>query len=79
MAKFFIPLIVAFWISAIALISVQNATPVSFQFLGFQSVQIPLGLVIAFSAALGMVGMTFGLPLWQITRSSQRSREDFEA
>ena len=76
MTKFLISLIVAGWVCAIALVSVQNATPVSLQFLAFQSVQLPLGLVLAFSAAIGMVGMAMLLPMKKAIGSS--AREDFE-
>jgi uncharacterized integral membrane protein len=76
MAKILIALIVAGWVSAIALISVQNATPVSLRFLAFQSVQLPMGLVLAFSAAIGMVGMAVLLPMKRTIGSS--GREDFE-
>lgn len=75
MTKLLISLIVAIWVGAIALISVQNATPVTLQFLIFQSVQLPLGLVLAFSAALGMVGMALLLPS---KRAIGGAREDFE-
>jgi uncharacterized integral membrane protein len=66
MAKFFTALIFAIWIVAIALLSVQNATPVSLRFLAFQTVQIPVGLVLALSAALGMVGMAVALPMLRL-------------
>ncbi|HEY9629860.1 MAG TPA: LapA family protein [Coleofasciculaceae cyanobacterium] len=78
MAKLIIMVIVAFWVSAIALLSVQNAAPVALRFLGFQSVQLPLGLVIAFSAAIGMVGMAIVLPLLRSAVGLSANREDFE-
>lgn len=56
--------ILAGWVVAIAIISVQNATPVSLRFLTFQSVQLPAGLVLAFGAALGMLTMGLTQPLW---------------
>ena len=55
-ANFLILLIIAVWVVAIALISVQNATPVSLKFLVFQSIQIPFGLMLAFSVAVGLLG-----------------------
>ncbi|NJR61910.1 MAG: DUF1049 domain-containing protein [Cyanobacteria bacterium CRU_2_1] len=67
--------IMAFWVCAIALVSVQNAAPVSLRFLGLQSVQMPFGLVLAFSAAVGMVGMAIVLPK---AGANSRKREDFE-
>lgn len=63
MAKLFIPLITAVWVGVIALVAIQNAAPITFQFLGFQSIQIPIGLVLAFSGVLGMAGTALVLPL----------------
>lgn len=57
-------LVLASWVVAIAILSVQNATPVSLKFLNFQSIQIPVGLVLAFSASVGIVGMALVQPLW---------------
>lgn len=48
-------LIPALWIIAIAILSVQNATPVSLRFLWFQSVELPLGVVLSFCAAGALV------------------------
>ncbi|NER34732.1 MAG: DUF1049 domain-containing protein [Oscillatoria sp. SIO1A7] len=48
--------IAAFWVVAIAIVSVQNATLVSLQFLGLRSIQIPVGVVLAASVGVGMVG-----------------------
>ncbi|MEM0978726.1 MAG: hypothetical protein AAGH78_00495 [Cyanobacteria bacterium P01_H01_bin.58] len=45
----------ALWIVAIAIIAVQNATPVAIQFLTFQSVALPFGVVLSFCVALGML------------------------
>jgi uncharacterized integral membrane protein len=47
--------IMAAWIVTIALISVQNATPVSFKFLIWQSVPLPLGLLMAIGVAGGLL------------------------
>ncbi len=49
--------IVAVWVAAIAILSVQNATAVSLQFLTFQSIQLPVGVLLAFSVSGGMVAM----------------------
>jgi uncharacterized integral membrane protein len=69
MTQFLISLIVAIWVSAIALVAIQNATPISLQFLSIRSVEIPLGLVMAFSASIGMIGTALALSLWRSTRS----------
>ncbi|WP_353932882.1 DUF1049 domain-containing protein [Okeanomitos corallinicola TIOX110] len=52
-----IAVIIAVWVLAIALISVQNATPISLRFLFFQSIQVPFGLMLAFWVAVGLVGV----------------------
>lgn len=49
--------LLAVWISAIAIVAVQNFTAVSFKFLQFESIQVPFGLVLAFSVGLGALGM----------------------
>ena len=57
--------IAAFWVVAIAIISVQNATLVSLQFLAWRSIQIPVGVVLAASLGAGMVGGAMAPSLWR--------------
>ncbi|AFY53770.1 Protein of unknown function (DUF1049) [Rivularia sp. PCC 7116] len=75
-------IILAFWIIAIAIISVQNATPVSLRFLTFESIQIPVGLVLTFFVALGMIAASLLQPLITSSNSkrtnSRRYEEDAE-
>jgi uncharacterized integral membrane protein len=56
-------LILTVWIGAIALVAVQNAGSVSLRFLNFQLVEMPFGLILAFSAGLGIAGMAIAQPL----------------
>ncbi|MBP0013364.1 MAG: DUF1049 domain-containing protein [Roseofilum sp. SBFL] len=62
-------LLLSVWISAIAILSVQNATPVSLKFLLFESVQIPVGILLAFSASLGLLAGLLILP-WGSNKTS---------
>ncbi|PSB04772.1 DUF1049 domain-containing protein [filamentous cyanobacterium CCP2] len=80
MAKVFVSLILAAWVCGIALLAAQNGSPVSLYFFNLQSIQIPVGIALAFCAAAGMVGMAIVLPLFQSRRVSPslRDREDFE-
>ncbi|MGB3651124.1 MAG: LapA family protein [Rivularia sp. (in: cyanobacteria)] len=73
-----ISIIVALWIMAIAIISVQNATPVSLRFLTFETIQIPVGLMLAFCVAVGMIVTSLLQPLRGISnrRSTSRRYED---
>ncbi|MDF5708993.1 MAG: LapA family protein [Nostoc sp. S4] len=63
--------VIAIWVMAIAIISVQNATPVSLNFLTFQSIQIPVGLVLAFCAVIGLISVALLQPLWYLAGSGQ--------
>ncbi|KPQ33449.1 MAG: hypothetical protein ACLFM4_15370 [Phormidium sp.] len=47
--------LIALWVVAIAMLAVQNASAVSVQFLVLASVPIPLGTLMAFSGALGLL------------------------
>ncbi|MDC0835271.1 hypothetical protein CKA32_006287 [Geitlerinema sp. FC II] len=47
--------VTAIWAIAIAGLAIGNATPVSLQFLAWQSIEIPLGTLLAFAGAGGLV------------------------
>jgi uncharacterized integral membrane protein len=77
MTNLIISIIIAFWMGAIALLSVQNATSVTLRFLQFQSISLPLGVVLSFCIASGMVGTAIVLVLGRSTRqSSERFLDD---
>jgi uncharacterized integral membrane protein len=80
-ANLLISVVVAVWVMAIALLSVQNATLVRLKFLSLQSIQIPVGLVLAFCVCVGLIGITLLQPLWGLGdsgRGSSRLDEDAE-
>lgn len=68
-------LLLAGWIGAIAILAIQNFSPVSLRFLGFQSIEIPIGLVLAFSVSIGLLGTAILQPLLGLS-SFQRDDED---
>jgi len=69
-------LLLSAWIGAIAILAIQNFSPVSLRFLGFQSISIPVGLVLAFSVGIGIVGTAIAQPLLGFS-SFQRDDEDY--
>lgn len=71
-------LLLSLWISAIAILSVQNATPVSLKFLLFESVQIPVGILLAFSASLGLLAGLLILPWGRGNGSPFSQTEDLD-
>lgn len=77
LANLLTSIIVAVWVVAIAILSVQNATPVSLRFLNFQSIQLPIGLVLAFSAGVGLIATALLLPLWVAPSQSNNDDDDF--
>lgn len=70
-------LIITVWIGAIALISVQNATPLSLRFLSFQLVEMPFGLILAFSAGAGVIGTAIVQPLLSSSPPPEDEDDDF--
>lgn len=75
-----ISLVLASWVIGIAVLSVQNATPVSLTFLlGFRSIQMPVGVVLAFSAGAGLVGGAIALPLFNLSDAGQSETIDRDA
>jgi uncharacterized integral membrane protein len=78
LALLLIALIIAIWISVIALVSVQNAEPVTLKFLALESIALPFGLVLALSAGIGVLGSAVLLPLFGLAGSSNQSDSEDE-
>jgi len=72
----FLSVVLATWILAIALISVQNATPISLRFLVFQSIQVPFGLMLAFWVAVGLITVSVGQLLANMGGSENSADEE---
>jgi uncharacterized integral membrane protein len=68
-------LILASWVSAIAILSIQNITLVSLKFLTWETIKIPFGVVLAFSFGVGAILGAIAPLLWQI---SGRRRDEYE-
>lgn len=47
--------IVVMWISAIALVSIQNITSVSLKFFTFSTIPLPFGILLAFCVSIGIL------------------------
>ncbi len=71
-------LILAGWIAAIALLSIQNITPVSLKFLTLETIQIPVGIVLAFSVGIGLVAGAI-VPILAPQARGQREQYFYEA
>lgn len=72
LTTFLAALLLATWVSAIAVLSVQNFTAVRLRFLTLQFVEVPVGIVLAFCVGVGMVGTAVVKPLLQDARLQDR-------
>lgn len=74
-------LILAGWVGAIAILSIQNITPVSLKFLVFQTIEIPFGIVLAFSVGIGAIAGAIIPLVWQLAEGKRpqyyEEEEDF--
>lgn len=69
--------LMAAWLGGVALFSIQNVTPVSLKFLGFASIQLPVGLMLSFCVGSGLIlGAVFPLLLPSASGRSRRNRFD---
>ncbi|HEY9726285.1 MAG TPA: LapA family protein [Chroococcales cyanobacterium] len=66
-------LVLATWIGAIALLAIQNVTPVSLRFLNYETIQIPMGIVLAFSVGIGAIVGAIAPVVWRLA-GGQRER-----
>ena len=64
-ANFVSSLLLAFWVSAISIFSIQNIQLVSIKFLAWQSIQIPVGVLLAICAGSGIILGSLLPLLWQ--------------
>lgn len=76
LASFLTSSVVAVWIVAISLLSMQNADPIRLKFLRYQTIQLPVGFVLAVSAGVGVVATSLMQPLWGMGDTPARSIED---
>lgn len=63
----FSSLLLAAWVVAAAVLAVQNVTGVSLRFLGGQTIQIPVGVLLALCVALGVVAGAIVPLVWRIS------------
>lgn len=74
MVKLLVTIIPALLVVAIAILSVQNATPVAITFLNTSTVELPIGIWLAFGLGLGMIGTALLLSLFGFGRKAKSSR-----
>ncbi len=65
MLSFLSSLVMSLWLILIAVFSIQNVTDVTLRFLVFESIKIPLGVVLAISAAVGMLAQPLLLAIFR--------------
>lgn len=64
-SNFMSSLIIAVWVTGIAVFAIQNVRAISLKFLVWQSIQFPIGVLLAFCASVGFIGGSLLPILWQ--------------
>jgi uncharacterized integral membrane protein len=72
MVKLLVTIIPAALVIAIAILSVQNATPISITFLQASTVALPVGIWLAFALGLGMAGSALLLSLFGLGKKAEK-------
>jgi uncharacterized integral membrane protein len=73
-------IVLAAWLVAIAIISIQNITPINLKFLIYETIQIPFGIVLALSVGVGAIAGAMAPILWKMAggqREPYYEEEDF--
>ncbi|MEM7726957.1 MAG: LapA family protein [Cyanobacteria bacterium P01_A01_bin.45] len=73
-----ISLVIAFCVIFIALLSVQNAQPVYLKLFTFQSINMPVGLLLTFSFATGLILMSILPSIWNAIDSGSSKNSRFQ-
>ncbi|PSF38111.1 DUF1049 domain-containing protein [Aphanothece hegewaldii CCALA 016] len=70
-------LLIAGWIATMSVFSIQNITPFSLKLLQFESIKIPIGVLLSISVGTGFIlGSFVPLFLKSSKKSSQRRLEE---
>ncbi len=65
-------LLLAVWVIAIAIFSIQNIQAVSLKFLMFESITVPVGVLLAFFSGIGMI-LGWFIPLLLARQAKMRN------
>ncbi len=74
MVKLLVAIIPAVLVVATAILSVQNATPISITFLSAGTVALPVGIWLAFGLGIGMAGTALLLSLFGVGKKARGDR-----
>ncbi len=66
--------LMAGWMSTIAVFSIQNITAVSLKLGTFESIQLPVGVLLSLCVSGGIIVGAVIPPLWANSKKSNRSR-----
>lgn len=67
-------IIIALWLGAIAIFSIQNITEISLKFLLFESIKLPVGVLLSFCVGGGIILGSLLPLLWKSSKRPTRRR-----
>lgn len=75
LSKFLISILISFCLILFAVFSIQNITPISLKFFVFQSVQLPIGILLCLIFSLGMIFASIVPLLLPFNKSKQKTKK----
>ncbi len=69
-----VAVVIAFWIGAIAIFSIQNITAVSLKFLVWESIKLPIGVLLSFCVGGGFILGSFLPFLFKPSKGKRKQR-----
>lgn len=71
-------IVISLIVAIAAILSVQNAGPITVTFLVWQSIRLPEGLVLGFGFCVGLLTVAVAQPLWQLTAPPPPRKSTFD-
>ena len=71
-------IMIAFWLGVIAIFSIQNITEVSLKLLIFESIKLPVGVLLSFCMGGGMIFGSLAPLLWKRSNKKRSKRNYHE-
>lgn len=73
-------IIIASWLGVIAIFSIQNITEISLKFLIFESIKLPIGVLLSFCVGGGMVLGSLATLLWECPKylTARRFKKNYQ-
>jgi lipopolysaccharide assembly protein A len=73
-----VSLVVSAWIGIVSVFSIQNVTEISLKFLTFESIKLPVGVLLSFCLGFGTILGSIAPLLWQKPKSKNSKGKRYQ-